>query len=527
MVDNDKKNMDYLMKLTDAWNTSITELIENLDDDAVEVATLFPFENIKQVQNYGLNDPGLNRSICGACGRALTGANSDLQSHLVKSLLARLSRDENALNWVFHVEIRNCNVAGNDENVIDLVKSMPSTFKLAITVALSGLREMGKAGKDYLAHIDAAMNYLIDFCSQPDAANFRILPTDPILLGTPFSVRGNPGNNAISHNASTISTLPKTILIKLAEHEEFFSALQSQTIASARRFPMAARLQATILSELAMEFDLDIRKSIERQLFRNYRFSLTYDDLVQTPGPVVGGFLRLDRANFARFQVISRPGLGWPDENDRLALMYLVGHLYAMANLNQLGVAGMDSHDVALSHFCSELSKTPGIPALNNFEARFFSPIDIPMIDRHLDEYSETMIPACAYQFFGEELSHNESHSFLLRLARNSSSIPSNILYEYGLTRLALEAQKYLKEHLSVSGEDLNFDYFCYKIGLDALPCEEHYQISRKKEVFNLLPSHLRTIENRVFLGLDLDHDELENASEAVRERAFVRDLGL
>jgi len=512
-------------RIKDAWALSQEKLIQCLDDDAVELGAAYPFDTLSEVQHPNGNSARI-RGIKTAYVRA-GSSDPDNALTLIHSMFHRLERDEQALNWALHFELTQaCYLAGNDLNVINLVKSLPSASKLALVLLLGGLKPAPALHRAYQAHLDTAISQICDLCSKPEARSFQILPTDTSLLAMINSTTGDPAISAISHNASALHTLPKTLLIK-ARQGTGWSALHAGTRTLAAQFPMAAAHQLAILEEINTPGkDIPLIPAIHSHLQKEFGDAVSFDDFTLTPSPVVGGFLRAKRTGYERFWPILYELSG---EQGACAekFMRLLAHTYAMADRSgpfiqtSIGL-GADALGASLAH---ELDKIPGLPPINNFLASTPDRLTTALIDDYLDAGVESTVSTNAYRYLKRDWNSEPSRNFQLRLMAPDSA--DTLLYQYGIVRLALGCKEFLANTLGVEQIDLSFDHFCQQLGLYKVNFDNQYQVSRKQEAFDLLPERFKTPENKLFLGGTLSPHELDNTSERVWERALAQDMGL
>lgn len=505
-------------RIKDAWVLSQDKLIECLDNDAVELGGTYPFDTLSEVQHLNGNSARI-RGIKPAYMRACS-ADPGTALALIHSMFHRLERDETALNWALHFELtQDCYLAGNDLNVINLVKSLPPASKLAVVLLLGGLRPSAALQQVYQANLDTAINQICELCSEPQARSFQILPTDTSLLAMGNSTTGDPRTSAISHNASALHTLPKTLLIK-ASLGPRWSSLQAGTRELARQFPMAAAHQLTILEEMdTPSKGMLLIPAIKRHLQREFGGTVSFDDFTLTPSPVVGGFLRVKRTGYERFWPILHELDG---EHGSCAekFMRLLAHTYAMADRS--GPTILTSMGATLAQ---ELDKIPGLPLINNFLDANPARLTTALIDDYLDSGVDPTVSVNAYRYLMPDWSSKPSRNFQLRLPAADSA--DALFYEYGIIRLALGCKEFLANNLGIVEIDDSFDHFCQKLGVYEVNFDNQYQLSRKLEAFDLLPERFKTPENKLFLGGTLSRHELDNTSERVWERALAQDMGL
>ncbi|WP_410950779.1 hypothetical protein [Pseudomonas sp. S1(2024)] len=505
-------------RIKDAWVLSQEKLIECLDNDAVELGGAYPFDTLSEVQHLNGNSARI-RGIKTAYMRA-GSADPATALTLIHSMFHRLERDETALNWALHFELtQGCYLAGNDLNVINLVKSLPPASKLALVLLLGGLRPSPALQHTYQANLDSAINQICDLCADPQAQSFQILPTDTSLLAMANSTTGDPRTSAISHNASALHTLPKTLLIK-ASLGPRWSSLQAGTRELARQFPMAAAHQLEILEEMNTPGrGVQVITAINSHLQKNFGDTVSFEDFTLTPSPVVGGFLRAKRVGYERFWPILYE-LGGEEGACADKFIRLLAHTYAMADRS--GPTILTSMGATLAQ---ELYKIPGLPLINNFLDATPTRLTTALIDDYLDSGADSTVSVNVYRYLMPDWNSTPSRNFQLRLTTADST--DGLFHEYGLVRLALGCKEFLAKNLGLVQIDDSFDHFCQKLGVYEVNFDNQYQISRKLEAFELLPERFKTAENKLFLGGTLSPGELDSTPERVWERALAQDMGL
>ncbi|MDT8925495.1 hypothetical protein RBE51_22175 [Pseudomonas taiwanensis] len=513
-------------RIKDAWVLSQEKLIECLDNDAVELGGAYPFDTLSEVQHFNGNSARI-RGIKTAYMRA-GSADPATALTLIHSMFHRLERDETALNWALHFELtQGCYLAGNDLNVINLVKSLPPASKLALVLLLGGLRPSPALQHTYEANLDTAISQICDLCAEPQARSFQILPTDTSLLGMAHSTTGDPHTSAISHNASALHTLPKTLLIR-AYKNSFLSSVQTGTRKLATKFHMAAAHQLEILTEINTPGKgVPLIPAIKSHLRHNFGDTVSFDDFTSTQQhAVVGGFLCARQTGHERFAPILYELEG---EHGACAakFMRLLAHSYAMADRSDFNtlaskILKVDPLQAALS---CELDKISGLPLINNFLEANPARLTTALIDDYLDFGVDSSVSVNAYRYLMPDWNSKPSRNFQFRLLAADSA--DGMFYEYGLVRLALGCKEFLAKNLGIVQIDDSFDNFCQKLGVYEVNFDNQYQISRKLEAFELLPERFKTAENKLFLGGTLSPGELDSAPERVWERALAQDMGL
>jgi hypothetical protein len=513
------------MKLLNAWDIPVNRIMQCLADDNVAVAGPFPFESIEQVQHFSHHTNRPHSTITEVLKRAFAANFDEDEIDFLTAIFDRLERDENALNWALHQELSTSYVSGNDQRLIDVVKSLHPACKLALTAALCGLENTFKTELPYAQNLDPALRQLADLCSGEDAATFRILPTDVPMSPVKTTTIGDPGITAINANASVINTLPKTVLVRLVE-SRYAAFISATTKSILRDFPMAAGLQLEVIEKIwGMASHKDcVERGLASGLTTHYKDFVNMPELLQEANPVLGGWYQSSRSGHVKFEKVLAPD-AWDDPAERLKFLHQIGRLYGMAHLS---LSNFTKQSTGKMGYEKELASTPGIPPINNFLKEANDHLTTAMIDEHIEQHGDILVASCAYQYRGGAETNREMvQSFLLRLALGSDAVPSNIFYEYGLIRLAMSCKEYLVTNLGIEVVDNGIDEFCGLLGIDVLGAEVPYTVTRKTEVFNLLPLKFQTTENKLLMGVSLTSGELEHATESVRELSLGLDLGL
>lgn len=514
-----------LRKMTDVWLIDNQELIGLLGDTSVEFASLYPFEDISEVQNFKQSG-STNYAIQQAFHKALSGSASTSDS-LLQAIFNRLEADENSLNWVFHREMTtSCQLAGNDLNVIEFIKKMPAASKLSII----GMAMVGKGASinrnAYKEHLETAIIHVCEFCSKEGSEKFSLLPTDIRMLGGKSTSTGDPGYTAISYNASSLQTLPKTLLVRLVENSALYG-ISTSTIEMMRSFPLASGVRIEILNTLYTPVTATLPEAIQSHLITNYRNYITIDDLVSKVEPVAGGHYRHNRRGHTRFadvKLVEADG----DCDYSQKFLNMIAQLFAMSDIEMPSdssrASGLDFSD-KIASFERRLASIPGLPPLNNYTRSQPGMLSFKLIDEFLDSASSSVISSCAYQGPEYEGDYQVSNNFLARLINSSPEDPKGVFYQYGLARLALEAKDHLKKSGDCSLDDLGLEAVCRSLQL--MHDEQSFVFSRKDEVFSRLPERLKTLENKVMLGLGLTKIEAESSEESLVEKSLLIDLGM
>jgi hypothetical protein len=540
--------MSQFNNLQDLWNETDgkfnTEQLRAVLKRKEPLSSPYPFTHISELQILCNDDsPGPQNRVV-LCMYALSGryaASKNAETELdVALFMQRLEQDEHALNWIMHAELGDRWVAGNDQNLVDLVLSMSTLHKCALLCAVSSFGTSELMRLRFGQHLDGALRYLCDYVSQPRCqvidslpVNFELNHFNPTMLN---GESGQPGRSTVILNASPINTLPRSVLHHIAFHGHSLEAVSAQTRVAIKRFALPTELCHELAYRWIKAFLKPKMNSAEfrNEIDRDTRGTVSFEDVFTTDWNCQYPALT---AEFDDFTVVGAvfPGNHHLTRADALQMCRTFSKFIAYGDLGGLSNFMISQHMIDNRDFFEQAFISPEPSLLHNF-SHSDGPYGREQVDAYLDHYHDIITGsyisryssyAASTAVMGERLL-----AYLDRLhnpAKDAES--SEILYHHALAKLVALTLNRGQELGVFDLKELVLATFLKESGMTAglgsRTGDPHYDRHLFERALCALPAELVPADVRLCCGVGLTGQELTEASEDQLARSLTLDMGL
>ncbi|AYG48165.1 hypothetical protein DV532_28265 (plasmid) [Pseudomonas sp. Leaf58] len=540
--------MNQFNNLQDLWNQTDgkfnSEQLRVTLKRKEPLSSPYPFTHISELQVLcGDDSPGPQNRVV-LCMYALSAryaANKIAEAELdVALFMQRLEQDEHALNWILHAELGDRWVAGNDQNLVDLVLSMSTLHKCALLCAVTSFGESDLMRLRFGQHLDGALRYLCEYVSQPRCqaidslpVNFELNHFNPTMLNGEV---GQPGRSTVILNASPVNTLPRSVLHQIAFHGHSLEAISAQTRATIQRFALPTELCHELAYRWLKEFLKPETNSAEfrNEIDRDTQGTVSFEDVFTTDWNCHYPTLT---AEFDDFTVVGTvfPGNHRLNRADVLQMCKVFSKFIAYGDLGGLSNSMIAQHMIDNREFFEQAFIRPEPSLLHNF-SHSDGAYGREQVDTYLDHYHDIITGsyisryssyAASIAVMGERLL-----AYLDRLhspAKDAES--SEHLYHHALAKLVAMTLKRGQELGVFDLKELVLSTFLTECGMTAglsgRSGELHYDRHLFERALCALPAELVTPDVRLCCGVGLTGQELADASEDQLARSLTLDMGL
>lgn len=483
----------------------------------------FSLDDMSIYQGFDTQDHGLKQPFLIRFRKHCDSDKSAQSPYTTRSdkiaIIDYVASEPDASAWALLDLMSSMSIAANDKGAWDLIKALTPDERFILIAAFYNFWDEQEIRSIVIDDVSTALTSACEFSRDYLSDSFEYLPTNNMLIpsGRSHYSTGRVGFSSISNNAVPAKTFAKAFL---KEIEKWEWSKESSLQLLAQGLPLPNWLWEKTLIDY---FDVEGNRHDLDDLIEKHSWLISWDEMISHSWNKSVPISSYGFGDIYRFELIENIHC---EPNKRSELLTMIASLYGKLDIRDCKVEDFSQVNIDCRKLFDEMpikpSGTLGLDMFNGSD----SPKDV--IDEWvLNNRGHVSGPILACSS-GHEFKSAIQPARLLGIIIGHAQIPDHeFWYNYALLNMLLTAHH---DRVAHQGDTDPISYqqlrSSAKLTSGYLPPPQMGENDVKK-IYSILPSELKGISAKIFLGLSLSQSELMSCTPEQRDKVLSSDLGL